>query len=115
MGPAMKLGFWILEGHTPKPVATVQEWARDFERGHRQVALDRVGRVKVSTVFLGIDHNFSGKGPPLLFETMVFGGPLNETQVRTATWREAEEQHAYILGRVMHALALMRDGQKVKS
>jgi len=28
----------------------------------------------VSTVFLGLDHNFSSKGPPVVFETMVFGG-----------------------------------------
>ena len=37
-----------------------------------RVAKDMVGLFLVSTVFLGIDHNFYGDGPPLLFETMVF-------------------------------------------
>lgn len=30
--------------------------------------------VGVSTVWLGINHNFTGVGPPLIFETMIFGG-----------------------------------------
>ena len=33
------------------------------------------GDVLVSTVFLGIDHNLRDGGPPLLWETMIFGGP----------------------------------------
>ena len=107
--------FYVLEGRTPKRV-TYAEWVIFFERGNRTVALDMVGKVKVSTVFLGIDHNFRGEGPPLLFETMVFGGPLNETQERCSTWAEAEAQHAHILGRVHHAQALMRGAEeKVKS
>lgn len=54
----------------------------------------------VSTVFLGLDHNWGDKGPPILFETMVFGmkadGEMNmggEYQDRCATWEEAEEMH----------------------
>lgn len=27
----------------------------------------------ISTVWLGLDHNFAVHGPPLIFETMVFG------------------------------------------
>jgi hypothetical protein len=34
-------------------------------------------RIWVSTVWLGIDHNFGGDGPPLIFETMVFRGLLD--------------------------------------
>lgn len=29
--------------------------------------------VVVSTVFLGLDHDYTGKGPPVLWETMIFG------------------------------------------
>lgn len=32
----------------------------------------------VSTVWLGLDHSFSGVGPPLIFETMVFGPARDE-------------------------------------
>lgn len=49
--------------------------------------------VVVSTVFLGIDHSIFGGAAPLLFETMIFGGPLNEYLTRCATWEEAETMH----------------------
>jgi hypothetical protein len=57
------------------------------------VAQDELGSIRVSTVFLGIDHNLSGKGPPLLFETMIFGGTHNDYQKRYSTYKEAEEGH----------------------
>ena len=48
----------------------------------------------VSTVFLGLDHNHWGRGPPLLFETMIFGAKDgSEYQERCSTWEEAEEMH----------------------
>lgn len=31
-------------------------------------------RFRISTVWLGLDHNFMGDGPPLIFETMIFVG-----------------------------------------
>lgn len=45
-----------------------------------------------------------GFGPPILFETMVFGGPLNEEQVRYVTWDEAERGHAEMVARVRAAI-----------
>lgn len=42
----------------------------------RRVALDTVGNMHVSTVFLVLDHGF-GQGPPVLFETIVFSGTDN--------------------------------------
>lgn len=47
-------------------------WARWLESADRHVASTEVGRLWVSTVFLGIDHNFFDEGPPILWETMVF-------------------------------------------
>lgn len=46
----------------------------------------------MSTVFLGLDHNFSG-GEPILFETMIFGGPLDGEQRRYHTYDQAERGH----------------------
>lgn len=48
-------------------------------------------QVLISTVWLGMDHNFSGEGPPLIFETMVF----NEEQpcYRWASEEEALQEH----------------------
>jgi hypothetical protein len=67
--------------------------------GPRHVGKDEVGEVRVSTVFLGLDHSFSG-GPPLLFETMVFGGEHDQAQWRYTTWQEAEIGHAQVLAKV---------------
>jgi hypothetical protein len=40
----------------------------------RRIALTTIGDppLTISTVHLGLDHNFSLTGPPLIFETMVF-------------------------------------------
>jgi len=69
----------------------------DPDGGRRIVASDRFeyqgSEIHVSTVFiLGINHAF-GEGDPLLFETMIFEGPLNEYQVRYSTWEQAELGH----------------------
>jgi hypothetical protein len=51
------------------------------------------GNARVSTIFLGLDRRFEGEGPPILFETMVFGGKHDQYQERCATWDEAEAMH----------------------
>ena len=85
------------DGKTPVPV-DLMTWARAFERSaDRIVDQDELpGDVRVSTVFLGLDHQW-GDGPPHLFETMIFGGPHAEYQERCSTWAQAEEQHAKAL------------------
>ncbi len=40
-----------------------------------RVAKTVVGGVEVSTVWLGLDHNRGNDGPPIIFETMLFGYP----------------------------------------
>jgi hypothetical protein len=68
--------------------------------GYRRVACDKVNDVEISTVFLGLDHNY-GSGPPVLWETMVFGGELDQEQTRcSGTWQNAEAMHALMLDRV---------------
>jgi hypothetical protein len=47
---------------------------------------------EVSTVWLGLDHSF-GIGPPLIFETMVFGGPHDQEQWRYSTEEQALTGH----------------------
>ena len=64
---------------------------------NRRVAQDYVDKISISTVFLGIDHNFGGSGTPVLFETMVFGGEHDEYCQRYHTWQEAEEGHKEIV------------------
>lgn len=82
---------YILEGKKAVP-CDLNTWARWYERSSRRVAFSENGDVSVSTVFLGLDHQW-GDGPPLIFETMIFGGEHNEDQWRYSTWEEAEAGH----------------------
>lgn len=47
-------------------------WGEWFQTADRRIAFDQVGLAEVSTVFLGLDHNFWFEGAPILFETLVF-------------------------------------------
>ena len=88
---------YILDGQTPVPTEDVIEWAQWFETADRQVADDQIGDIRVSTVFTGIDYNFTQIGPPRVFETMIFGGALSDREWRYATWEEAEAGHRELL------------------
>lgn len=82
---------YILVDRTPVPVDDVMEWARWFGTANRRVAQDVLGNVRVSTIFLGLDH---GTGEPRLFETMIFGGAHDHYQDWCSTWEQAEKMHA---------------------
>lgn len=88
---------YILENGATKEVSLLEwaEWFENFEL--RNIAQTEMPEgVRVSTVFLGIDHNFLGEGPPLLFETMVFG--LDEEIChRSATLDEAKRIHETVV------------------
>lgn len=87
-------GYYVLdENKKIKEVPDVLTWANEFEEKNRKVAHTKINEeVFVSTVFLGLDHNW-GMGPPLVFETMIFGGPHDEYQTRYSTWDEAVAGH----------------------
>lgn len=97
----MGAGKYILEGRTPKEEFDLLAWARWFETANRTVARTQLpGGVEVSTVFLGLDHNFADSGPPILFETMVFGGKMDQESSRYSTWEEAEAGHRAMVMKV---------------
>ena len=56
----------------------------------------------------GLDHNFLREGPPILLETMIFGGRHDEFLKRCATWDEAEAMH-------VEAVQLVRSGSGRRS
>jgi hypothetical protein len=85
-------GYWILDDEKRLVKTDLMTWAKFFESRQGIVAKTAIDDVRVSTIFLGIDHNF-GSGPPLLFETMIFGGEHDQHQERCSTWKQAEEQH----------------------
>jgi hypothetical protein len=92
---------------TPVPVADVIEWALWFETADRLVLRDGDERTgwEVSTVFLGLDHQH-GNGPPLLYETLVFKGPLDGEMRRYTTRSEAEAGHREVCAKLAELVAL---------
>lgn len=102
---------WILNGKIPLPCEDLHEWALFMEDPQKSLVAvtDLNDELRVSTVFLGLDHRFSmsGGAPPILFETIVFGQEsthhhfngreMNVREIlkqrRYATWAEAEEGH----------------------
>lgn len=67
-------------------------WVEWFATHDRTVCFQKIGDINVSTVFLGIDHNYYG-GEAILFETMIFGGRHDQYQERYATKEEAMKGH----------------------
>lgn len=102
----LNLGFggFGAEGHSrwydrdgePIPVAVASDLLGDPD--YKIVAQDIfvIGDepVKVSTVWLGLDHNWWPDRPMKIFETMIFGGELDMWQARYTTEDEARQGHA---------------------
>ena len=101
-----KTDKYILDDNgNPVPEPDLMAWGRWMQTGDRTVKNTQVANVRVSTVFLGLDHNY-GTGTPLLFETMCFPGESGEELDgdgffdRYATREEAAEGHERIVERV---------------
>ena len=101
--------FYILVDRLPVAV-DVLTWGKWFGANERHVGDDKIGNVRVSTVFLGLNHRFprSSTDEPLLFETLVFGGPLDGEMDRYSTWAEAERGHAEVVVKVRKAAAQIK-------
>ena len=56
----------------PEPCEDLLTWALWMETHERITLQTHYGRIMVSTIFLGLDHNFWGSEKPVLWETMVF-------------------------------------------
>jgi hypothetical protein len=85
---------YVLTDGVPVPARRILEWGQfmaDHER--RRIALTEKDGIQVSTVFLGLDHNFGFSGEPVLFETMIFGGDHDGYQERYTELDEALKGH----------------------
>jgi hypothetical protein len=100
-------GKYILDGHTPVAEPDLYKWGSWYETANRRADRTQIGDYRISTVFLGLDHQ-CGDGPPLLFETMIFNKEdreLDEWQDRYSTWEEAEAGHKAAIELVRKRLA----------
>ena len=88
--------YWILNKNRKIKKVDLMTWAKWFKSSQdRIIGKDIIKGIRVSTVFLGIDHGF-GLGKPILFETIIFGSNLKKLQgyqERYHTLQEAEKGH----------------------
>lgn len=95
--------YWKLDGEVPVHVRYrggndddhwARQWAADTDgMARRVIAKTYAEAFTVSTVFLTVDHAFGG-GPPILFESMIFGGGATDDDCeRATTCRGAERLH----------------------
>jgi len=92
----MEMRFYILDvdGKTPVGTDDIHVWATFKTNYGRCQKRETVAEgIDVSTVFLGIDHSYVKGGPPILWETMIFGGKHDQYQDRYATYDEAMIGH----------------------
>jgi hypothetical protein len=101
----MKTLHYILNSElVPVSCEDIKTWARWMETAERTLAKDKTrGGVLVSTVFLGLDHNFTSYGPAVLYETMIFCGPLDLDQARYSTYADAMAGHKEMFRQALHA------------
>lgn len=105
------------------PCNDLMTWGRWFEEADRHVADDLIGdefdpkvskpmnAARISTVFLGLDHRFFSDGPPILFETMIFGGPLADEMWRYSSWDDAETGHKVAVRKVREAMGIKNESK----
>ena len=84
---------------------TRDEWAERLNPEYQRVELTKVGDATISTVWLGLNHNY-GDGAPLIFETLVFDGALDGNMMRYATIDEAREGHQQMVNEVMGSIGV---------
>lgn len=104
------MGHYILNDKGEPVAAKFSEWAIWFERRRTKRILKQqwIGNVRVSTVFLGLDHSW-GKGPPVLWETMTFSNrkDFDQRLDRCAGSREqAQAMHARVCAEVREKLGM---------
>ena len=98
--------LYILNGRgEPVLEPDLHKWALWMENiESRKVGRDYAGQAVISTVFLGVDYSLGGS-PPILWESMVFGGPLDQSINRCAGSREqALAMHQSMLAQVQQNL-----------
>lgn len=76
------MNHYILVDGLPVLEPDVLKWAAWYETANCHLGRDELpDDVLVSTVFLGLDHGW-GRGQPVLWETMILGGPHDGYQER---------------------------------
>lgn len=88
---------YILKDGVPVHEPDIKKWGLWFQTADRVLNKTKVEGVEVSTVFLGLDHGFDNEDLPVLWETMIFGGPHDQEEWRYTSREEAMAGHERIV------------------
>lgn len=95
---------WYILDEDNKPVKSTiiqySEWI-EANRERKAVKQEHIGDIRISTVFLGLDHAWPKDDvKPLLWETMIFGGEHDQYMDRYTSYEDALEGHQNALNLV---------------
>ena len=89
--------MWYTLDENNKPVkATIIQYSEWIEANPERKAVkqEHIGDVRISTVFLGLDHAWPKNDiTPVLWETMIFGGEHDQYMDRYTSYEDALEGH----------------------
>jgi hypothetical protein len=95
--------YFILRGGEVIEEPDYEKWSDWFEREYSDVEMiaeSRVGGSTVSTRFLALSMTLAQDAPPMLFETTVKGGWLDDHREQFSTLEEATAGHRSWVKRV---------------
>ena len=89
--------YYLNDDHSVMPCSS-SLWSIQFEEmkknDTRHVNVDEINGCRVSTVWLGLNHNFFNEEVPLIFETIIFNENSDSIYMdRYSTWEEAQQGH----------------------
>lgn len=111
---SVKIDKYILKDKIPILEDDVKTWGEFMETQDRVVKKTEFGDIHISTVFIGLNHSLEDN-KILLFETLVFKGPLDSEMERYTTWEEALAGHEKMEQRVYQALCGYSENQEEQS
>lgn len=98
------MGNYILKDGKIIEEPDIRKWGRWFQDNNNSIENTVVEGIKISTVFLGIDHSFEDDTEPILFETMIFGGEHDQYQRRYSDIEQAKIGHQKVIELVKNSL-----------
>ena len=89
--------FYYLNDDNSTRECDVMEWCHQLEEMNKyskhHLGFDEVKGYLVSTIWIGSNMNYSGVGPPLIFETLIFNDKDSMYCEKYSTWDEAIDGH----------------------
>lgn len=105
---------YILKGKEVIAEPDLSKWEYFFEQAwkenKRYLRYNKIRNITISTIFDGIDHNYS-RGELAVFETMIFGGEHDQYTDRYPNWESALAGHRVAMRLVIKSLR-SQDGQE---